>query len=341
MCSSHFKESVALCDVCWKAAGSKCIKCGVMPPRNARVYQHFCQRCFGEERLADLVRDESRKFLADEPPPQRLDDDVARSAPALQVLLALAEPEPGSLPKYAETPEYLDPNHCRFCMQPWGGSDDDKRRHLLEECTHDLHQRDCEDILQTYRRTVLERARAEGLNAVSPQVGRFCLAQYKNAQTDERYVHDACAVCARETPRCALNEVLILSPSSETCPEWLSWPDAFWNEHKEMWYNQVDNLINIEQYLKKFFKVSERVQEAEESVEACSRGEMHELGFTNVEDAKYWLDRVRRWVENLRKDMWEHAVASPGGALSLSQLLSSWCSFWLPCPCASAPAPQV
>ncbi|CAK0873829.1 unnamed protein product [Prorocentrum cordatum] len=292
VCSSHFKKSAALCDVCWKAAGSKCIGCCVKPAQTSRVYQHFCRKCFGEERLADLVRDESRKFLADEPRPQRLDDDVARSAPALQVLLALAKPEPGSLPKYAETPEYLDPNHCRFCKQPWGGSDDDdKRRHLLEECRLDLHQRDGEDILQTYRRSVLERARAEGLGAVSPQVGRFCVAQCKNAQTDERYVHDACAVCCRKTPKCDLNRVHIPSSSSDKCPEWLSWSEEFWNENKEAWYEQVDKLLSIEQYLKKFFKVSERAQEARESVEACSRGEPHELGFTKVEDAKNWVDR--------------------------------------------------
>ncbi|CAK0894190.1 unnamed protein product, partial [Prorocentrum cordatum] len=304
VCSSHFKQSAALCDVCWKAAGSKCIGCGVKPARTARVYQHFCKKCFGEERLADLVRDESRKFLADEPRPQRLDDDV---------LLALAKPEPGSLPKYAETPEYLDPNHCRFCKQPWGDShDDDKRRHLLEECRHDLHQRDGEDILQTYRRTVLERARAEGLDAVSPQVGRFCVAQYKHAQTDERYVHDACAVCCRKTPKCDLNRVHIPSSSSAKCPEWLSWSEEFWNENKETWYEQVDKLLSIEQYLKKFLKVSERAQEARESVEACSRGEPHELGFTKVEDAKNWVDRVRLWEDNLRRDMREHSVVSPG-----------------------------
>ena len=266
-----------------------------------------------------MVREEGKKFLAEEPPAQKLDDDVKRTAPALQVPLALAQPEPGSLPKYAETPECLVGNHCRFCKQSFGVSDDDKRRHLLEECTHDLQQRDGEDILDICRRTVHRRAIAAGLDAVSPQVGRFCVAQYKAGQTDDRYVHAPCAVCCRDTPLCDLDRVCIPAPSSATCPEWLSWSDEFWDSHKEAWYDQVDKLLSIEQYLKKFFKVSERVREAEESAEACRRGEPHELGFTTVEDAVHWLDRVRGWEGNLRRDMREDSVAAPGGALSLSR----------------------
>ena len=54
-------------------------------------------------------------------------------------------------------------------------------------------------------------------------------------------------------------------------------------------------------------------------VEAAVQASFGELGLTTVEDAAHWLDRVRGWEGNLRRDMREDSVAAPGGALSLSR----------------------
>ena len=90
------------------------------------------------------------------------------------------------------------------------------------------------------------------------------------------------------------------------------WSEEYYNINKHSWYNQVDRLLNTEQYLMKFFQTSERIRNAEDCDKALRNGETHELGFTTVEDAARWLERVRTWEANLRGDMRRHSVAAPG-----------------------------
>ena len=210
MCASEFPNNTALCDVCWKAAGSLCVVCKTSPAQNERIYQHRCKLCFGKQSpavLAQLVRGESDQFLASVPSPQTLDV----RAPALQSLLGPADVESGSLPEYGRQPEYLDPNHCRLCLAPVGSSDNDLRAHVVAE--HSELRGLSKDVLHAYRQTALGKAWADWPTPISPQVLRSRLAAFKAEMIDENYAMAACAVCCRQKRRCKLRRACFPSSS--------------------------------------------------------------------------------------------------------------------------------
>ena len=96
--------------------------------------------------------------------------------PALQLLVLPATSGP-PLPTYSESPEYLNPNHCRLCF--FEAVDDLTLQQHLEE-RHGL-------TLTDYRSDVLSRTMAEWPQPISPQILRCRLAAFKNEMCDHNF----------------------------------------------------------------------------------------------------------------------------------------------------------
>ena len=99
------------CRICWKRAGSKCIVCGKTDAQNAKEYMRCCKGCISGVSDAahfNMVRSESDAYL------ERIQEQQCWSnhEPAFQLLLLPESSEP--LPAYHDSPEYLDPSHCRL-----------------------------------------------------------------------------------------------------------------------------------------------------------------------------------------------------------------------------------
>ena len=71
-----------------------------------------------------------------------------------------------------------------------------------------------------------------------------------------------CAVCARDKRMCKLRTVNLPPTTEDTPPEWLPWDEAQWHMYRQAWYEQLDELLNIECYLRRFFFVDDRLHAA-------------------------------------------------------------------------------
>ncbi|CAK0822204.1 unnamed protein product, partial [Prorocentrum cordatum] len=134
-----------------------------------------------------------------------------------------------------------------------------------------------------------------------------------DAMTDDSYALAPCAICARQKRRCKLQRVHIPTPSTEECPEWLSWPADTWTTHKAEWYAQLDNVFSIDRHMEIIFCVADRLHEAQENVDACRKDEESTLGFASTAAAESWLERVRCWAAAVRADLEADSISSPTG----------------------------
>ncbi len=161
------------------------------------------------------------------------------------------------LPQYSCEPEYLDPLHCRPCFQyfPPGGEEE----HLRE--SHDPPLTRAE-----YRRLVLRQTLSEWPQAIPPQVLRSRLAAFKSELCDANYAEKPCASCCRLKSPCKLFEVSFPSPATDKVPSWLPWSDEERLKHRDVWYSQVHEILNIDTYVEKFFHVSTRLVAAQREV---------------------------------------------------------------------------
>ena len=159
--------------------------------------------------------------------------------PALQLLCL---PTDERLPPYSDTPEYIDPEHCRLCLMPV--SDAAMESHLQEQ--HDGL------TLEQYRRTVLQQSLSAWPEAISPQVLRSRVAAFKTNLCDAKFEMKICACCAREKRREKLSYCRIPSITDEEAPSWLAYTAEEWNVYKESWYSRMDELLNVKTYLEKF-----------------------------------------------------------------------------------------
>jgi len=224
---------------------------------------------------------------------------VKGTEPALQLLL-LPFASTYQLPRYASVPEYLDPSHCRVCLQSVLSGD--LERHLRDDCLG------CSE--QQYRRFVLRLTLAAWPQSISPQTLRSCLAAFKGEFCDAKYQQGACASCCRLKRKNKLRRVVFPAPSCDAAPDWLPWTDAEWQKHKGLWYAQIDKILNIDLYLERFFRVSERTAAAAREVMAFDAESGVTSSFSNRFAAEVWSRRVHRWSENLRRDIMQDSVAS-------------------------------
>ena len=115
-CQRRAQKNPILCGPCWTSAGGKCVKCRKTPAQTERKFMHCCKKCLSELDVDDqyaLVQAESAAYFES----IRTHQQWNGSEPALQILLLPAAAE-SPLPAYSAKPEFLDPSHCRLCLEP-------------------------------------------------------------------------------------------------------------------------------------------------------------------------------------------------------------------------------
>ena len=103
---------------------------------------------------------------------------------------------------------------------------------------------------------------AEWPQPITPQILRSRLAAFKEEMSDLNFQLSPCAVCARDKRMCKLRTVNLPPTTEDTPPEWLPWDEAQWHMYRQAWYEQLDELLNIECYLRRFFFVDDRLHAA-------------------------------------------------------------------------------
>eukprot|EP00973_Karenia_brevis_P002213 297692-Karenia_brevis.AAC.1 len=73
----------------------------------------------------------------------------------------------------------------------------------------------------------------------------------------------ACASCARQKRRCKLRSVVFPPRIATRPPEWLPWGEGDWSAYGPVWYDQVDEVLNVDNYLLRFFDTTTRLKTAE------------------------------------------------------------------------------
>ena len=204
-CVSRARGGKLLCNVCWREAGSLCIVCGETGAQTAKRYMHCCKGCIsGVDPAAhyELVREESERYLES----ISVQQQWTGLEQAFQILV-LPDTQAPALPQYAETPEYLDPEHCRLCLQPY--KDTGLERHLQEQ--HQIS-------LEEYRQRAFRRTLTEWPQPISPQILRSRLAAFKRELSDFNFLMLSCAVCARQKRRCKLTAATFPPKNATSAP---------------------------------------------------------------------------------------------------------------------------
>ena len=98
---------------------------------------------------------------------------------------------------------------------------------------------------QEYRKEVFSRALGDPLQPVTAQVLRSRLQAYKDYLSDDHLSRGACASCARFIKNKNLVTVRFPSADEEVAPEWLGYSDALWAKYKQVWFDQVNGILNI------------------------------------------------------------------------------------------------
>ena len=80
---------------------------------------------------------------------------------------------------------------------------------------------------------------------------------------------------------------------------------------RETWYDQVDEVLNVENDLQVFFHADESVNVAALEVHVFQSDVGIDRTFETLERACSWLRRVRTWKENLLRDLSLDSVPAP------------------------------
>ncbi len=133
---------------------------------------------------------------------------------------------PSALQTYSSISEYLDPRHCRICLQGVGdgpldayGLTPELVRHVQE--VHGL-------LPAAYRHLVLTSIASAGLVEAHAQVLRSCSTAYRRRLSDASFKAGICACCAREERRSQLRHVTFPALDALPVPEWLEWSQECW-----------------------------------------------------------------------------------------------------------------
>ena len=308
----------------------------------------FCKDCFAkvtnEGRTATLaaeVEEEKAKRLQIVKPTGR--------EPALQ-LLVLPCQIGAKLPDYAGEASYLDPVHCRKCMERVGeeagslhtsgasdrsstraigsrgcvdsaqmdvdidtqsGKNVDKRSYLHPDVAKHVQEAHGQTP-QAYREEVFSDAFARWPEAVSPQVLRTRLAAYKQHLTQENWTFGVCASCARLKRQVRLQSVVFPAAECEAAPAWLGWKDLEWLQFRAEWWKTLNEIFSTGSYLQKYFEADARVRNAEQELLDMQQGARHQDGFRSTAEAERWCRRVRTWRNNMKNALEEDSVQAPG-----------------------------
>ena len=130
--------------------------------------------------------------------------------------------------------------------------------------------------------------------------------------SDDNYLMAVCASCARQKRRCKLKPITFVRREADVCPSWMPWDVEMWKKRRSTWYEQLDDIFNVEKYLRRIFHIEERVASATMGEAAFEEGCDYPKEFESQAAARCWLKRVRRWVDNLRRDIRQDSVPAPG-----------------------------
>ncbi len=78
----------------------------------------------------------------------------------------------------------------------------------------------------------------------------------------------------------------------------------------EAWFDAVDQILNVTSYENTYFEIPRRLAEAAEWCAAASRAPN--------DIPALWLQRVRTWAANLKRDLRDDGVPKPGSLLACS-----------------------
>ena len=239
-----------------------------------------------------------------------------KTDPALQGLI-LPSPLQYELPAYSNEPTLLDPSHCRLCLQPVPPNG--MEAHLQTAC--EAVPEGCTET--QYRRLILRQTLSAWPQSIPAQVLRTRLAAFKHELRDTNFAEKPCACCCRLKRQCKLQRACFPSPSHDTAPTWLPWNDDEWRRHRAEWFDQMDAVLNIEQYLATFFQTSERLALAQRELLAFEEGSTIPSAFADPTAADSWIRRVAAWITNLRRDLTSDSLPSPADPLRRWMLFPS------------------
>ena len=153
---------------------------------------------------------------------------------------------------------------------------------------------------------------AEWPQRISAQILRTRLAAFKQELCDYKFAQNPCASCCRLKRRCKLFDVVFPPADAQRPPEWLPWTEEEWLKHRKQWYESVDDILNINQYLERFFHVSGRLSAARMAVATFENDTGASPSFPSLAAAESWERRVQQWCENLRRDLHGDSLEAPG-----------------------------
>ena len=103
---------------------------------------------------------------------------------------------------------------------------------------------------------------------------------------------------------CKLENVSFPPATVDAPPAWLSktWDEELWRRHRKEWYKQLNDILDIEKYLKNHFLAYDRIMAAEQEVHAFDEvsehpesGEPSQRSFATLSAARAWLARMHHW----------------------------------------------
>ena len=170
--------------------------------------------------------------------------------------------------------------------------------------------------VEDYRHRVLTDAVARWPEAVPAQVLRTRLAAYAALHTDVYFEQGVCAVCARWKRRAKLQPAVFPARGAAAAPAWLSLSLAEWQKQGDAWWVAVDDVLDVEQYLRRHFHAGDRLRDAEAAVVCAEEAATATPGDpalqAKVAQARLWRERVLRWCGLQREALRADAVPVPG-----------------------------
>ena len=128
----------------------------------------------------------------------------------------------------------------------------------MEKHLREMHQ----NTNAEYRREVLQKVLAEWPQRIPAQCLRTRLAAFENALCDENFAQLPCASCCRLKRKCKLSKTTSPTVDTDEPPAWLPWSKEEGLRHRVVWFAGLDGVLNVNNYLKEIFRVSEKLAAA-------------------------------------------------------------------------------
>ena len=132
---------------------------------------------------------------------------------------------------------------------------------------------------------------------------------------DSNFLRGVCACCAQEVLQSSLRAAIFPPKTATDPPAWLQWNSKQWRTHRDSWYDQVHEVLDVERYLLQCFSVDDRVRDADTALldaeDALANAADVTIAQRALTVAKAFSHRVRNWRDLTRTDMRADAVPAP------------------------------